>query len=76
MLDFDDKRFHLFHVIAHGEIGERLATTEMMLLNVDMAGPKAAPFRSEVKATLDEIFAAQKDLPRRKEAGRSVGIRR
>ncbi len=76
LLDLDDKRFHLFHVMEHGETGDRLATAEMMLLNVDTAGPKAAPFRAEVKARLDEIFAAQKDLTRPKEAGRSVGIRR
>lgn len=76
LLDLDDKRFHLFHVMHHGETGQRLATSEMMLLNVDMAGPKAAPFRAEVRAKLEEIFAAQKDLPRPKEAGRSIGIRR
>jgi acyl-CoA thioester hydrolase len=76
LLDLDDKRFHLFHVLHHGETGARLATTEMMLLNVDMAGPKAAPFRPEVRARLDQIFAAQKDLPQPKEAGRSIGIRR
>ena len=76
LLDLDEKRFHLFHVMEHGETGERLATTEMMLLNVDMAGPRAAPFRAEVKAKLDEILAAQAGLPRPKEAGRAVGIRR
>ena len=54
----------------------RLPATEMMLLNVDMNGPKAAPFLPEVKAKLDAIFAAQKDLPRPKEAGRAIGIRR
>ena len=76
LLDLDEKRFHLFHAMHHGETGARLATTEMMLLNVDMNGPKAAPFLPEVKAKLDAIFAAQKHLPRPKEVGREVGIRR
>lgn len=76
LLDRDEKRFHLFHVMEHGETGDRLATAEMMLLNVDMAGPKAAPFAPPVKAALDGIFAAHEDLPRPKEAGRSIGIRR
>ncbi len=76
LLDLDEKRFHLFHTMHHGETGARLATTEMMLLNVDMSGPKAAPFLPEVKAKLDAIFAAQKELPRPKEAGRAIGIRR
>ncbi len=76
LLDLDEKRFHPFHTMHHGENGDRLATTEMMLLNIDSAGPKAAPFLPEVKAKLDAIFAAQKDLPRPKEAGRAIGIRR
>jgi len=76
LIDLDDKRFHLFQVMYHGETGAPLATGEMMLLNVDTAGPKAAPFDPQVKAKLDEIFARQKDLPRPKEVGRSIGIRR
>ena len=60
----------------HGETGARLATTEMMMLNIDSAGPKAAPFLPEVKAKLDAIFAAHKGLARPKEVGRSIGIRR
>lgn len=76
LLDLDEKRYHLFQAMHHGETGARLATAEMMLLNVDSTGPKAAPFLPEVKAKLDAIFAAQKDLPWPKEAGRAIGIRR
>lgn len=76
LLDLDEKRIHLFLVMEHGRTRVRLATAEMMLLSVDTAGPKAAPFGPEVKAKLEAIFTTQKALPWPAEAGRKVGIKR
>ena len=76
LIDFDQKRFHLFHTLLHGETGERLSTAECMLLNVDMSGPRAAPFTEEVTGRLQEISSGQAELPRPEETGRSIGIRR
>lgn len=74
LLDFDEKRFHLYQVMYDGE--RLLSEMECMLLNVDMAGPRAAPFAPEVSARLREISEAQATLPRPERAGRSIGIRR
>lgn len=76
LIDFDQKRFHLFHTMVHGKTGDRLATAECMLLNIDMSGPRAAPFGEAVVAGLEKIARDQAALPRPEEAGRSVGIRR
>ncbi len=76
LLDFDRKRFHLFHIMVHGESGDRLSTAECMLLNVDMSVPRAAPFGEAVLSRLQEVARAQSALPRPEEAGRSIAIPR
>ncbi len=76
LLDFDPKRFHLFHTMNHRESGDRLSTAECMLLNVDMKGPKAAPFGAAVLSRVGEVGGAPSGLPRPSEAGRSIAIRR
>lgn len=76
LLGHDAKRFHLFHRMDHGESGAALATAEMLLLNIDMTGPKATPFRDDVSAKLDAIAVDQAGLARPVEVGRAVALRR
>jgi acyl-CoA thioester hydrolase len=57
-----------------GDEAEAAATNEQMLLSIDMSGPKAAPFRPEVLAKIEAIAKAQADLPRPKNAGRSINL--
>ena len=76
LLGHDAKRFHLFHTMHHAESGARLATAEMLLLNIDMTGPKATPFQAAVAAKLDAIAQAQAGLPPPAEAGRAVALKR
>ncbi len=49
---------------------------KVMLLHVDMSGPRAAPIAPEVYQALQAIRDAHKDLPKPEQAGRSIGIRR
>ncbi len=76
LLDFDRKRFHLFHTMLHRESRDRLSTAECMLLNVDMSGPRSAPFGEAVLARLSAVAEAQSGLERPEEAGRSIAIPR
>ena len=75
ILNLDEKRLRIFHLMEHGETGLPLATAEMMLISVDTIGPRAAPFSPEVRSRLDRILEAQRHLPRPKEAGRAVSMR-
>ncbi|MGA8259581.1 MAG: thioesterase family protein [Arenicellales bacterium] len=74
VLGADHKRVRLFHAMHHGEQGELLATSELMLLHVDMRGPRAVPFAPEVQGRLDKIAAAHAELPRPVQAGRSISL--
>lgn len=76
LLGYDAKRFQLFHRMHHGESDVLLATAEMLLLNIDMTGPRATPFRAEVAARLDAIAQAQSGLSPPAEAGRAVALKR
>lgn len=76
LLGHDAKRMHLFHSLYDKAEDRLLCECETLLLHVDMAGPRAAPFAPEVLARLDAIAAAQVDLPRPERAGRSIGLRR
>ena len=76
ILDLDPKRVHLFHAMHHGDDGGLLATTEQMLLHVDMTGPSTVPIAAEVYAALEAIRDAHKDLPKPAQVGRIIGISR
>jgi acyl-CoA thioester hydrolase len=68
LLEFDAKRYHCFHeMFLAGETG-LLATAEMVMLHVDMSGPKSAPFPEApfpdpVRAELEALWQAHRDLP-------------
>lgn len=76
LLDLDHKRAHLFHAMHHAERGELLATEEVLLIHVDMAANRSAPFAPEILSRLEAIREAHAILPKPKRAGRSIAIRR
>jgi acyl-CoA thioester hydrolase len=73
-LGHDAKRLHIFHTMHRGNEAEIVATNEQMLLSIDMSGPRAASFQPGVLAKIEAIWQAHKDLPRHKNAGRSIGL--
>ena len=74
VLGFDSKRLHIFHTMHRGDEAEIVSTNEQMLLSIDMGGPKAAPWLPDVEAKITAIHATHKDLPRHKNAGRSIAL--
>ncbi len=77
LLDADEKRMQVFQRMRHGETGDLLATQESLQLHVDQnAEPAAAPFRDPAAAQVQALWAAHRDLPGPKLAGRSIAIRR
>lgn len=76
VLDCDDKRVHIFHSMFHATSGELLATAEQMLVHVDMAAGRAAPMPAWLLEHVQAIHAAHAALPRPKQAGAAIGIRR
>lgn len=76
VLDFDDKRVHIFHSMFHATSGELLATGEQMLLHVDMQAGRATPMPAWLLEHVQSIHAAHAVLPRPSQAGAAIGIRR
>ena len=76
LLDADNKRLHIFHSMFHGASGELLATGEQMLVHVNMAQGRSAPMPHDLQLRVDAILSAHSALPRPKQAGASIGIRR
>jgi carnitine 3-dehydrogenase len=75
LLDLDEKRLHLFHAMYHGLSAELLATTEQMLVHVDIGAAAAAPIRPDVYKALTAIVAAHREMPAPKQVGRRMAIK-
>lgn len=74
-VDNDEKRTHFYQEIIHAD-GWLAATSEVLALHVDMAGPKVAPYPADVLQKIEAMRAAHAALPRPERVGRSIGIRR
>jgi carnitine 3-dehydrogenase len=75
VLDSDEKRLHVFHVLLREGDGDPLATAEQMLLHVDTERGRAAPAREPVRERVAELARRHGELPRPERAGRAVGVR-
>ena len=75
VLDSDEKRLHVFHVLLRDGEDDPLATAEQMLLHVDTESGRAAPSREPVRERVAELARRHGELPRPERAGRSVGVR-
>lgn len=74
VLAHDRKRVQLYHSLHREGDAEALAASEQMLLHVDLAGPKSAPFGEEVVQRLASIAHAQAALPPAQWVGRVIGL--
>ncbi|VVQ05802.1 L-carnitine dehydrogenase [Pseudomonas fluorescens] len=74
VIGFDRKRLHVHHSLHREGFGEALAASEQMLLHVDLAGPKAAPFGERSVACLEGLVDEQRDLPPAVYVGRRIGL--
>jgi carnitine 3-dehydrogenase len=74
IIGLDEKRLHIFHSMIHANTGVLLATTEQMLLHVDMRKSKAAPILPSVYEALEAIYKAHKTLQMPEQVGRQMKL--
>lgn len=59
IIGFDNKRLHLYHSLHREGFDEALSGSEQMLLHVNLAGPKSAPFGEGNRERLIALRQAQ-----------------
>jgi acyl-CoA thioester hydrolase len=75
LLAHDAKRLHLYHAMRRDTDDSLLASIELMLLHVDMSGPRAAAFDAATAATVAAIAADHAGLGKPERVGRVIGLR-
>jgi acyl-CoA thioester hydrolase len=76
ILDHDAKRLHFFHTMYHATEGYLASTNELMLMNIDYASRRSAPWPDFAIERIDKLAQAHKKLPAPRHAGRLIGIRK
>ena len=76
LLGVDDKKLHFIHAMYHDATGDLLATTEQMLLHVDMKAAKACPIREDVRQALDAIMAVHAGMDIPPQVGRQMAVKK
>jgi acyl-CoA thioester hydrolase len=76
LLGRDAKKVHLFHEMHHAEQGYLAATNETIVMNIDFASRRSAPWPVPVAERLETLWAAHRDLPRPAKAGRVMGLKK
>jgi acyl-CoA thioester hydrolase len=74
LINYDAKRLHFFEQLFHAADGWVSATSENMVLHVDLAAGKTAPFPADVAATLAKMKATHAKLPLPEAAGRRIAM--
>ena len=74
IIGFDRKRLHVYHSLHRAGFDQVLAASEQMLLHVDLAGPKAAPFGERSVQALLALLAQRQDLEKPEHTGRVIGL--
>jgi len=75
LLGFDSKRLHYFHRLYHATRGFLSATTELMVIHVDLVERHSAPMPLTVLDRLGAVMAQHIQLPRPLQSGRVIGVR-
>ena len=76
LLDYDAKRVHYFEQMFHAGEGYLAATTELIILHMDMRQRRGAPMPNAVQDKLAEIWEQHRQLPKPEQVGSVIGIRR
>ena len=75
LIDYDEKRLHLYAELHHAIEGWISATSEQLALHVDMKTKKVSPFPDDVLERLASMKSAHGTLPPPSALGRAVGMR-
>lgn len=76
LIGLDQKRLHFFHTMYHSITNKLLATTEQMLLHVDMNASASAPIKPAVYQALSAIMETHKHMPIPKQVGRQMAVKK
>ncbi len=74
IIGFDKKRLHLYHSLHRAGFDQPLAASEQMLLHVDLAGPKSAPFGQTSQDLIQALVQDQHDQPPARHLGRVISL--
>jgi acyl-CoA thioester hydrolase len=74
LLGFDSKRVHFFHRMYHRDEDFLAATTEILLLHVDLSQRRSASMPRDMLDRLGALMTRHIQLPRPPETGRCIGI--
>lgn len=74
VLDYDEKRIHIFQELYHHGQGFLSATCEQMTLHVDMAVKRVSPFPEEILSNIKKMHADHKPLPRKPQVGHVISL--
>lgn len=75
LLDHDEKRLHVFLVMKNAN-GDRVATSEQMLMGIDTAVGRPDAFPAVIATEIASLAKDQAAMETPKEVGRTIGIRR
>lgn len=75
LVDADEKRLHVYQELYHVD-GWLAATSESLILHVDLDKRKVAHMPAVQQANISTILAAHQALPPTKYMGRTIGIKR
>jgi len=75
ILGYDAKRLHVFHHMYHATAEFLAATTELIMLHVDLAERRSAPMPDVALAKIEALARAHAALPKPPQAGRVIGIK-
>ena len=75
LLGFDSKRIHYFHCLYHAKRGFLSATTELMVIHVDLNERHSAVMPRPVLDRLGALMTQHLQLTRPPQSGRVIGVR-
>lgn len=75
LLEHDQKRLRAFQTLLHSD-GWTAATSEVLYLHVDLAGPRVVPFPEDVAERIERLATAHAALPVPAAAGRGIALSR
>ncbi len=76
LLDHDAKKLHLYMEMRRASDGTLCATSEQLVVNVDLEARRSAPYPDWALRRIEALARAHAGLERPARAGASVGIRR
>ena len=76
LIGFDIKRYHSFQTMYLAGTERLLATAEMILLHVDMSGPRAAAFPEDVRDRLEAVWQSHRQMAAPEGVNGAMGLKR